>query len=172
MRKACTLTLIAALLLSLVACGSKEPAQMQAEQTVAATVPVTTEPAPVPETTEPTVAPETVAPTTAPTEAATEAPTEAPTEPAQELVDGMRPEFKEAMDAYEAFYDEYIAFMKKYSENPTDFSLLMQYAGMLTKVAEMDEAFNNWDQEDMNNAELKYYLEVNNRVMQKMVDLF
>lgn len=168
MRKACTLTLIAALLLSLVACGSKEPAQMQAEPTVAATVPVTTEPAPVPETTEPTAAPETVAPTTVPTEA----PTEAPTETVQELVDGMRPEFKEAMDAYEAFYDEYIAFMKKYSENPTDFSLLMQYAGMLTKVAEMDEAFNKWDQDDLNNAELKYYLEVNNRVMQKMVDLF
>lgn len=168
MRKACTLTLIAALLLSLVACGSKEPAQMQAEQTVAATVPVTTEPAPVPETTEPTVAPETVAPTTAPTEAVTEA----PTEPAQELVDGMRPEFKEAMDAYEAFYDEYVDFMKKYSANPTDFSLLMQYAGMLTKVAEMDEAFNKWDQEDLNNAELKYYLEVNNRVMQKLAGLF
>lgn len=29
-----------------------------------------------------------------------------------ELVDGMRKEFKEAMDSYEAVVDEYIAFMK------------------------------------------------------------
>ena len=83
----------------------------------------------------------------------------------------MRPEFKEAMDAYEAFYDEYCAFMVKYTQNPTDFNLLMQYAGMLTKLGEMDEAFNQWDQEELNNAELKYYLEVNSRVMQKMVDI-
>lgn len=29
-----------------------------------------------------------------------------------DLVNGMRPEFKEAMDSYEAFYDEYCAFKK------------------------------------------------------------
>lgn len=42
----------------------------------------------------------------------------------EELVDGLRPEFKEAMDSYEAFYDEYCAFMKKYMKNPTDLKLL------------------------------------------------
>lgn len=34
----------------------------------------------------------------------------------EELVDGMRPEFKEAMASYEAFYDEYCNIMKKYAE--------------------------------------------------------
>ncbi len=31
-----------------------------------------------------------------------------------ELVDGMRPEFKAAMDSYEEFYDDYCELMKKY----------------------------------------------------------
>ena len=86
------------------------------------------------------------------------------------LVDGMRPEFKEAMDAYEAFYDEYCAFMAEYKENPSDMTLLLKYSEMMTKVVEMDEAFNKWDDDDLNSEELKYYLEVNNRVMQKMID--
>lgn len=84
------------------------------------------------------------------------------------LVDGMRPAFKEAMDAYEAFYNEYCDFLSKYAQNPTDFSLLGQYAGMLSKAGEMDEAFKEWKEDDMNSAELQYYLEVNSRVLQKL----
>lgn len=169
MKKIAALTLIAALILGLAACGSS-PAPKETPPAAVATAP----PATVAATTAPTApttAPETEPEIGAPTEAPTEVPTEALTEPTQLLVDGMRPEFKEAMDAYEAFYDEYCAFMVKYSQNPTDFNLLMQYAGMLTKLGEMDEAFKQWDQEELNNAELKYYLEVNNRVMQKMVDI-
>ena len=92
-------------------------------------------------------------------------------ETAEELVDGMCPEFKEAMDSYEAFYDEYCDFMKKYNENPSDLTLLAEYMDMLKEAAEMDEKFEAWDQDEMNDAELKYYLEVSNRVMQKMVDV-
>lgn len=83
----------------------------------------------------------------------------------------MRPEFKNAMDAYEAFYDEYCAFMTEYKENPSDMTLLLKYSEMTTKVIEMDEAFTKWDDEDLNSEELKYYLEVNNRVMQKLIDV-
>ncbi len=110
------------------------------------------------------------------TEAATEAATETtvpsttaevPT-PTEALVDGMRPAFKEAMDAYEAFYNEYCDFLSKYAQNPTDFSLLGQYAGMLSKAGEMDKAFEEWDEDDLNGKELQYYLEVNSRVLQKL----
>ena len=89
-------------------------------------------------------------------------------ESTESLVDGMRPAFKEAMDAYEAFYNEYCDFLSKYAQNPTDFSLLGQYAGMLSKAGEMDEAFKEWKEDDMNSAELQYYLEVNSRVLQKL----
>lgn len=89
----------------------------------------------------------------------------------EELVDGMRPEFKEAMDSYEAFYDEYCSIVKKYTENPSDIKLLADYTDMLTKAAEMSEKFNAWENNDMNNAELKYYLDVNNRVTKKLLEI-
>lgn len=88
-----------------------------------------------------------------------------------ELVDGMRPEFKEAMDSYEAFYDEYCDVMKKYAENPTDIKLLTSYTDMLTKAVEMSEKFDAWEDNEMNDAELKYYLDVNNRVTKKLLDV-
>lgn len=89
----------------------------------------------------------------------------------EELVDGMRPEFKEAMDSYEAFYDEYCNIMKKYAENPSDMKLLADYTDMLTKAAEMAEKFDAWENSDMNSAELKYYLDVNNRVTKKLLEV-
>lgn len=89
----------------------------------------------------------------------------------EELVDGMRPEFKEAMDSYEAFYDEYCDIMKKYAENPSDMKLLADYTDMLTKAAEMAEKFDAWENSDMNSAELKYYLDVNNSVTQKLLEV-
>ena len=87
------------------------------------------------------------------------------------LIDSMRPEFKEAMDAYEAFYNEYCDFMVEYKNNPTDLSLITKYGELLTKAAEVDETFAAWDEDDLNNEELKYYLEVNSRVMQRLVDV-
>lgn len=89
-----------------------------------------------------------------------------------ELVDGMRPEFKEAMDSYEAFYDEYCDFMKKYMANPTDLTLLSGYADMLTRLSDMDEKFKTWEGEDLNDAELKYYLDVINRINQKLLEVY
>lgn len=88
-----------------------------------------------------------------------------------ELVDGMRPEFKEAMDSYEAFYDEYCDIMKKYTENPSDMELLTSYTDMLTKATEMTEKFEAWESDEMNDTELKYYLDVNNRVTKKLLDV-
>lgn len=88
-----------------------------------------------------------------------------------ELVDGMRPEFKEAMDSYEAFYDEYCDFMVKYKANPTDTKLITEYADMMKKVVDMDEKFKAWESNDLNNEELKYYIEVSSRIVQKMLEV-
>ena len=84
---------------------------------------------------------------------------------------GIRPEFKEAMDAYGAFCDEYCDFMVSYQKNPTDMKLIAQYGQLMTKMTEVNEAFEKWDESELNNEELKYYLEVNSRVMQKLVDV-
>lgn len=84
---------------------------------------------------------------------------------------GIRPEFKEAMDAYETFYNEYCDFMVNYQKNPTDLKLITQYGQLMAKMVDVNEAFEKWDESDLNNEELKYYLEVNGRVMQKLVDV-
>lgn len=87
-----------------------------------------------------------------------------------ELVGGLRPEFKEAMDSYKAFYTEYCEFMKEYSKNPSDLTLLANYVNLLAKAEEMNEAFEDWNEAELNNEELEYYLDVNNQVMQMLVD--
>lgn len=111
---------------------------------------------------------ESTAPTNAPGILETTEPTaEAPTEPS-----GIRPEFKEAMDTYEAFFNEYCDFMAEYKENPTNLSLLGKYAGMITKLDEMEKKFNSWEEGDMSSEELKYYLDVTSRIQKRMVDLF
>ena len=83
----------------------------------------------------------------------------------------IRPDFKAAMDAYEEFYDEYCDLMAQYTKNPTDFSLLAKYGNMLSKMTEIDAAFEKWDDADMSTAEAAYYLEVNGRVLQKLAKI-
>ena len=80
----------------------------------------------------------------------------------------IRPEFKKAMDAYEEFYDEYCEFLEKYSKNPSDATLIGQYGKMMTKMTEVNAAFEKWNDADMTTAEAAYYLEVNSRVLQKL----
>ena len=72
------------------------------------------------------------------------------------------------MDSYEAFFDEYIAFMEKYKENPTDMSLLGELSDMITKESEMLKEMEGLDQSEMSGAELAYYLEVTGRIYEKL----
>ncbi|MCD8129237.1 MAG: hypothetical protein LUD54_06635 [Oscillospiraceae bacterium] len=83
----------------------------------------------------------------------------------------IRSDFKEAMDAYEAFYDEYCDFMKKYQENPTDLNLLLEYTNMLNNMADVNEKFAAWESTDLNTRELQYYLEVSSRVAKKVLEI-
>ncbi len=85
------------------------------------------------------------------------------TDSSKTLVDGMRPSFKEAMDSYETFYKEYCEFLESYDSSNMD--MLTKYTSLMTKAVEMDEKFEAWNEEDLNNAELKYYTEVNMRVI-------
>ncbi len=85
--------------------------------------------------------------------------------------DEIRPEFKEVLDSYEAFFDEYCEFMKKYKDSPDDISLLGDYAEYMEQYSETMEKISELENEDMNDAELKYYLEVTNRIQEKMLDV-
>lgn len=86
------------------------------------------------------------------------------------LVNGMRKDFKEAMDSYEAFMNEYVAFMKKYNANPNDPTLMADYARYMSKYADACEKFNQWESADMNDAETAYYIDVQARVSKKLLE--
>ena len=97
-------------------------------------------------------------------------PTQEPAAESSEASDEMRPEFKEAMDQYESFLNEYCDFMKKYaSSDGTDLSLLTDYANYMSKYAEVQKSFDAWDGQTMNTAETNYYIEVQTRVNQKLL---
>lgn len=85
--------------------------------------------------------------------------------------DGMRTDFKEAMDSYESFMNEYCDFMAKYNANPSDPSLITDYATYMTKYAVFAEKFEKWDSEEMNDAETAYYLQVQARVAARLAEV-
>lgn len=89
-----------------------------------------------------------------------------------ELVDGMRPEFKNAMDSYEEFMNEYCDFMEKYAKSDgTDVGLLADYADYMSKYADVVESFEAWDDEEMNAVETAYYLDVQTRISKRLLEV-
>ena len=109
---------------------------------------------------------ETARPTPTPATAEAEEP-ETPT-----LTDGLiRPEVKEALDSYEAYIDEYVAFMERYkAADATDMVAMMgDYTDMLSRYSEFAEKIDALGESELTNAELAYYLEVTNRVSQKLL---
>lgn len=94
------------------------------------------------------------------------------TKPAQ-TADGVDPELKAFLDSYEEFMDEYILFMKKYMDDPGNaVTMLGEYASIMEKYGEFAEAVEKYDEKEMSTADAKYYLEVTNRINQKMLDIY
>lgn len=97
--------------------------------------------------------------------------TENKKEESSNMVDGMRKEFKEAMDSYEEFIDEYILFMKKYSNsNGTDAQLLKDYTTYMNKYTKAVQSFEKWEDDDLNAKEETYYIKVQTRVSKKLLE--
>ena len=121
-----------------------------------------------------TSAPQTTArPNAAPTAEPEAEPTEEPTPEPQTAAaeNGIRPEVKEFLDAYEACMDEYVEFMQKYlNADPTSMvSMMGDYYSILARYTEFAEKIDAFDESELTNAELAYYLEVTNRVSQKLL---
>lgn len=80
--------------------------------------------------------------------------------------DLIRSEVKDAIDAYEAYIDEYCKFMETYDSGNT--VLLMQYMQMLAKIEEYSQKWEKME-EDWTEAELTYFWEVSLRCNEKML---
>ena len=60
--------------------------------------------------------------------------------------------------------------MKKYKANPSDLSLLADYTDYVSKYADFVEDFEEWGDKELNTAEMAYYVEVQSRVSQKLLE--
>jgi uncharacterized protein (UPF0297 family) len=60
--------------------------------------------------------------------------------------------------------------MKKYQQNPVDLTLLSEYAGYMSEYADAISQMEKMGNEDLSSEELKYYLEVNGRITQMLLD--
>ena len=86
---------------------------------------------------------------------------------APETKDGIRPDIKEAIDSYESFTNQYCDFMNSY--DATDLSMLSEYSELMSEYVTTTAKFEKIQDEDLNDAELAYYLEVSNRVSQNLL---
>lgn len=108
------------------------------------------------------------------TQPATEPPAEttmpAPTEQPKDDT-AIDPEFKAAMDRYEAFFDEYVDFMKSYNSATNPLGMMGEYASMMQRYAQAMEALEKIDENALTTAELQYYNEVMQRINQKLLGI-
>ena len=83
----------------------------------------------------------------------------------------IRPEVKKAIDSYESFMNEYIDFMKKYSESDDAVSMANDYAEYMEKYTKVVKDFDALKNNNLNDAELKYYLEVQNKINTDLISI-
>ena len=67
--------------------------------------------------------------------------------------------------------DKYVAYMKKHKDTPCDAGLLADHASYMIEYADMVEKFDKWESEDLNDAELAYYIDVKARVRKKLLEV-
>lgn len=86
-------------------------------------------------------------------------------------VNGIRPSFKEAMDSYEEFFNQYRDFMEKYNANPSSPTMIAEYAKFMAQYNETMNKLDAMGEEDMSDQELQYYTEVTSRINQRLAEV-
>lgn len=87
--------------------------------------------------------------------------------------DDIRPEFKEAMESYEAFFDEYVEFMNEYSSAGAEDMVAMMddYTEYMKQYVDAMEKFEELESGDMTADEAIYYAEVSSRIYEKILEI-
>ena len=88
-----------------------------------------------------------------------------------DMVDGIHRDFKEAMDSYEEFFDEYVAFMKKYEKSDNPMSMFSDYTKFMSQYSETMQKLDEWKSKDLNTKEAAYLLDVTNRINKKLLEV-
>lgn len=78
--------------------------------------------------------------------------------------------FKETMDEYETFMDDYIAFMKKYEKSDNVAAMMVDYASMMDKYAKWASKIEKIDEGELSESDYAYYVKVQARVTEKLAE--
>ncbi len=89
-------------------------------------------------------------------------------EQSSKSAEGVTPEFKEAMDSYEEFFDEYIDFMVRYSESDNPIEMMDEYYDYLNKYSETMQELSDMEDKEVTDADRLYYIEVQTRILDKL----
>ena len=84
--------------------------------------------------------------------------------------DGVTPEFKKMMDDYEAFFDEYVEFMK-HMDSKNSLGAAVDYVQMMDKYNKSMKELEEIKEEDLSKADYAYYLDTMNRINKKLLDV-
>ena len=84
---------------------------------------------------------------------------------------GVTPEFKAQMDEYEAFFDEYVEFMRVYSESDNPVALMSEYLEFMQKYTKTMEALDAIDESTLSDADALYFAQVNLRIEEKLLSV-
>lgn len=79
------------------------------------------------------------------------------------------PEFKEAMDSYEAFFDEYVELMNKVSKGDSSIKVMTEYYDYLGKYQDTMDKLDAIDESKLSPADDAYYVEVMARIEKKLI---
>ena len=79
--------------------------------------------------------------------------------------------FKDMMDSYEKFVDEYIAFMKKYQNSSDTSAMLNDYTKYMQKFTDFTSKIDAVDESNLSAADYNYYIEVTTRVNKKLATI-
>ena len=86
---------------------------------------------------------------------------------------GIRPEFKEAMDSYAAFFDSYCDFMRSYDKS--DLTMAVKYAEFMSKYADAMNKLDAVDESELTPEEDDYYIQtmahINNSLAQLATEI-
>ena len=109
-------------------------------------------------------------PSLTPRPTATPRPSAEPKTTAAPHAEGVSPEFKRYMDSYEEFFDEYLEFMNGMDGEEDGFGVLLRYAAMLERYAEVMDSLDAIGEEELSTADEIYYLEVLSRINRKLLE--
>lgn len=84
---------------------------------------------------------------------------------------GVTPEFKEFMDSYEAFFDEYVDFMKEFNDSEDTIGMLAEYSDYMSRYADAMEKMEDIDDDDLSTEDYAYYIDVMSRVQKKLLEI-